>query len=117
VKRESVEVVREMAWARPQYAREAVDWAGNVLIQKSSGLEDLDHALEIINNWRSSHAYPLNTFQATLRYKSKRACTSSLVAQRIKRLSSINLKLGRFNWLKLSEMQDEVYPIVKPLFA
>lgn len=67
---------------------------------------ELDHALVIINNWRSSHAYPLNTFQATLRYKSDHIYKKSLVAQRIKRLSSINEKLRRFRWLKLSEMQD-----------
>jgi ppGpp synthetase/RelA/SpoT-type nucleotidyltranferase len=101
-----VEVIRAMAWAKPQHSRKDVDWAGDVLIQKSPDLEEFERALEIINNWRSSHAYPLNTFQATLRYKSKRACKNSLVAQRIKRLSSIHLKLHRFDWLKLSEMQD-----------
>ena len=41
-----------------------------------------------------------------LRHKARRVDKNSLVAQRIKRLSSINLKLRRFDWLSLSEMQD-----------
>ena len=61
---------------------------------------------EIINNWRSSHAYPLNTFQMTLRDRARRVDKEMIVAQRIKRLSSIEDKLRRYEWLKLSEMQD-----------
>ena len=53
------------------------------------------------------HTYPLNTFQATLRYKAEKVHPKRLVAQRIKRLSSIRSKLRRFSpWLKLSDMQD-----------
>src|SRR5207249_3848889 len=63
-------------------------------------------ALTVINNWRSSHSFPLNTFQVSLRHHVKEIDPRGLVAQRIKRLSSIHTKLRRFSWLKLSEMQD-----------
>ena len=66
----------------------------------------LDQALTVINNWRSSHAFPLNTLQMNLRGKAEQADPEYLVAQRIKRLSSIEGKLRRLNGLKLSKMQD-----------
>jgi hypothetical protein len=67
---------------------------------------DLSQALEIINNWRSSHSFPLNTFQVTLRRKAQEADPRPLIAQRIKRLSSIAYKLHRFPGIRLSRMQD-----------
>jgi hypothetical protein len=76
------------------------------LIGSGRSLAEFDQALRIINNWRSSHSYPLNTFQMWLRKNARRVDQQSLVVQRIKRLSSIELKLRRFGWLKLSEMQD-----------
>ena len=62
--------------------------------------------LTIVYNWRSSHAFPLNTMQMNLREKSKQIDPRSMVAQRIKRRSSIESKLRRFDWLSLSKMQD-----------
>jgi hypothetical protein len=101
-----------VAWAIPQSSRAEVDTAGDVLIDDSlpsDALERvaaLDSALAVINNWRSSHSFPLNTLQMYLRGQAKKVDSRCLVAQRIKRLSSIELKLRRFSWLKLSEMQD-----------
>jgi hypothetical protein len=48
----------------------------------------------------------LNTLQVGLRRLSKQIDPGSLVAQRIKRLSSISLKLRRFPGMRLSQMQD-----------
>ena len=95
-----------MAWTAPEFSRAQVDAAGAVLLDADPLSPEFDGALDVINNWRSSHAYPLNTFQATLRYKAKQVSAERLVAQRIKRLSSIFHKLKRFSWLRLSEMQD-----------
>jgi hypothetical protein len=67
---------------------------------------DYYKSLAVINNWRSSHAYPLNTFQVNLRATARRHDPDSLVAQRIKRLSSIAHKLDRLRSMKLSQMQD-----------
>lgn len=62
--------------------------------------------LPIINNWRSSHGFPLNTFRVNLQRVARRIDDESLVAQRIKRLSSISKKLQRFPKMKFSQMQD-----------
>ena len=99
-----------MGWAIPKFENDDVDAAGDLLVACTGGAlvsePDRDHAFSVINNWRSSHSFPLNTFQMLLRKKAQSVYWKSLVAQRIKRLSSIDLKLCRFPWLKLSEMQD-----------
>jgi hypothetical protein len=98
-----------MKWEIPKYNKAKVNWAGDILIKPYDGPEDLDDLMEaftIIGNWRSSHHFPLNTFQTNIRYKAKEIDSKSLVAQRIKRLSSIRLKLERFPHMKLSQMQD-----------
>lgn len=96
-----------MQWAIPQYSREQVDAAGQSLAERpfDSSLS-MTEAYAIVSNWRSSHAFPLNTMQVYLRRKSRNIDSNSLVAQRVKRLSSIVSKLRRFGWLKFSEMQD-----------
>lgn len=63
-------------------------------------------ALTVINNWRSAHSYPLNTFQMTLRRKGRKLERGVIVAQRIKRLESIHAKLARQPSMRMSQMQD-----------
>jgi hypothetical protein len=74
-------------WVVPQYSKNQVDIAGRTLINPAASDEAQEHALTVVNNWRASHNYPLNTFQATLRWKAKSVYPSALVAQRIKRLT------------------------------
>jgi hypothetical protein len=62
--------------------------------------------LTVINNWRSSHSFPLRGFGVTLRYRARVADPDAIIAQRLKRLSSIEAKLKRFPEMKLSQMQD-----------
>ena len=95
-----------MAWANPQFSRSQVDTAGETLVGHNVSSEAFEIALTVINNWRSSHSFPLNTFQVGLRQKAKQVDRGYLIAQRIKRLSSIDLKLRRFKSMKLSQIQD-----------
>ena len=84
-----------------------MNWAGGTLIDPTASPSDSATALEIVNNWRSSHSFPLNTFQVTLRKKSREAdARNPLIAQRIKRRSSIEAKLRRYSGMELSRMQD-----------
>lgn len=98
--------VSPMAWTTPLYSPDEIDAAGEVLIAELASPEDRERALAITNNWRSSHAFPLNTFQLTLRRVVRRFDADPTVAQRTKRLPSIVTKLQRLSWLSLSEMQD-----------
>lgn len=65
----------------------------------------MEHALEVMNNFRVCHAYPINTFQATLRTKLNKLKLPYLVSQRLKRAPSIIGKLTREK-SRLSKMQD-----------
>lgn len=64
------------------------------------------NALEAVNTWRSSHGYPINTFQATLRLKLKKVDKKAIVAQRLKRMASIIEKMKRYDNMQLGRMQD-----------
>jgi len=67
-----------------------VNRAGRLLAQ-GGGADPLviGHALDAVNDWRSSHSFPLNTFQMTLRTRSASVCNQPIVAQRLKRTPSI----------------------------
>lgn len=95
-----------MSYASPAYARETFNAAGNALIGNDTQGLGIDQALGIINNWRSSHAFPLNALHVTLRGRAKKVDANVLTAQRLKRLSSIEAKLRRFPDMKLTQMQD-----------
>lgn len=95
---------------RPKVSKKVIDKAG--LIISSVGYYDsyddeFQDALELVNKYRASHAYPLNTFNANLRRKIKHKYNDTVVvAQRLKRMSSIIDKLNRFPEMQLSRMQD-----------
>ncbi len=104
----------EMAWAVPRYTKRKVNWAGATLIaplpDNNDALDqhwdDYFEAMEITNNWRSSHSFPLNTFHVGLKRRAAAIDRGAITAQRIKRFSSIEHKLMRFNTMTLSQMQD-----------
>lgn len=104
-----------MAWAEPAYEKEHVNRAGRMLVRSmhddivrwdGATWGEYWRAIEIINNWRGSHGYPLNTFQMNLRGVVRRFETEPLIAERIKRLYSIGHKLERFPSMKLTQVQD-----------
>ncbi len=97
-----------MAWAEIEFKPEEVNAAGRKLAAMNFPVDTSDgvEALSIINNWRASHAYPLNTFQVTLRRKAKKIEKEIIVAQRIKRLESIHRKLSDKKSMRMTQMQD-----------
>ena len=96
-----------MGWATRSNSDEEINAAGRALISRRSQPDEVDSAIGVINNWRSAHAFPLNTMQMRLRDKASEVDRRSpLVAQRIKRLSAIDSKLRRLRNVQLSQMQD-----------
>jgi len=95
-----------MEYVQPRFSRQVVNRAGSVLVSENIFHEDWEWANEVLANWRASHGYPINTFQATLRGKLKDIDAGALVAQRLKRTPSIILKLKRFPSMNLAQMQD-----------
>ncbi|MEX3614287.1 MAG: RelA/SpoT domain-containing protein [Burkholderia gladioli] len=95
-----------MAWARPEYSRGAVDRAGKIVAGQAFDLYGDTDAIEIVDNWRASHSFPLNAFQIDLRRQAKRVNSDAIVAQRLKRVPSIIHKISRYPSMSLSRMQD-----------
>jgi hypothetical protein len=86
-----------MEWAVLRYSKKTVIRAGQALLNPDPITdEDWDQLWDIISNWRASHNFPLNTFQNGLRKRARKIDKNCIVAQRIKRLVSIALKLQRF---------------------
>ena len=100
------------AWVKPEYSREEINRAGKKILEFRDGaVEDMswhefNDALGVINNWRSSHGYPLFCLRVNLARVAKKIDPNALIAQRVKRLISISVKLERFPTMKLSQMQD-----------
>jgi hypothetical protein len=94
-------------WQYPDHDRRTVNTAGAILISPDGhAVAEQEHALIVINNWRSSHGFPLNTLKMGLLSKAQSISGRPLVAQRLKRLSSIAAKLQRYPSMRLSQMQD-----------
>lgn len=103
--KQSNSIIPRPQWTVPLYSKKQIDKAGKIISDSNSTDEEKKQALEIINNWRSSHAYPLQIIAKNLRDNNKQA----LVVQRLKRLDSIVGKLKRNNnqeRMSLYKMQD-----------
>ena len=101
-----------MKFVKPEgHSRKKVDWAGNVLINRTSSEEDKNKAIEILDNWRASHRYPMHILKKRLKNVSEEMDKDAFTVQRLKRLPSIINKLQRVYQgykptMKLSQMQD-----------
>ncbi|WP_220376884.1 RelA/SpoT domain-containing protein [Cupriavidus taiwanensis] len=74
----------------------------------------------MIDQWRAAHGAALNTFQAILRNRTRG--TDVVVAQRLKRKSTIFDKLQRLSGMELSRMDDVagcrlIFPTVDELYS
>lgn len=101
----SAEEEAPMAWASPKVSKTLVDAAGREFAVRNFPMKN-DTVLQTINNWRSSHGFPLNTFQIELRRTAKRIDPDADVVQRIKRLEAIHNKLRLGSGMRLTQMQD-----------
>lgn len=102
-----------MAWTRPSYSRDEVLAVGETFRRLENGgqpltLEEYHAAMQVLNNWRAAHNYPLNALHMNLRNHARRATVSSepLTVQRIKRLQAILHKLRTNRRVNLVNMQD-----------
>ena len=93
-----------MEWKKVENSRNQIKKAGKCLAKGTSDIFEERKALDILDNWRAAHAYPLQVIASNLRRKAKGK--DFLVVQRLKRLDSIVAKLKRKPWLSLYDMQD-----------
>lgn len=100
-----------MVWEKLRYNKLEINWAGKILVSEKSSEEEKNKAIDILDNWRAVHSYPMHVFQMRLRDKAKKIDKSSLIAQRLKRVPAIIYKLqrryhGNNPSMKLYQMQD-----------
>lgn len=95
-----------MAWANRQYSKGQIDRAGEALIRLAKDDTTRDQAIAVVDNWRSCHAYPLQVIKMNLFRRARKIDHTALIAQRLKRRPSIELKLHDNPSMKLSQMQD-----------
>ncbi|GBF44636.1 RelA/SpoT domain protein [Leptospira ellinghausenii] len=95
-----------MTWTSSKYSKNQIDKAGEYLKKGLFISPDYEESLEILNNFRTCHGYPINTFNATLRGKLNELNKEYFVSQRLKRIPSIISKLNRISGMRLSRMQD-----------
>ena len=97
-----IDNIHPAKWETPKFSKKQIDRAGKIIVSPDSTILQEMEALEVLNNWRSSHAYPLQVIASNLRRKNPNA----IVVQRLKRLDSITGKLKRFPEMSLYRMQD-----------
>ena len=107
VSKELENMKQKRIWAIPEYSKAKINNAGKIIAEtasKNTAKNTLEYkqALEILNNWRSAHAYPLNVITNNLRRNNPNA----IVVQRLKRLDSIIGKIERYPTMSLYRMQD-----------
>jgi len=101
-----------MDWIKPkEYSKEEINRAGDILANSASSTEQVGRALEVLDNWRAIHSYPMHVFKIRLKNKALAVDPNSLTVQRLKRVPAIIKKLQRkYNGspptMKLSQMQD-----------
>jgi len=88
-----------------RYTNGEIDRAGKALVEHGEGSKEYLEGLEVVNNWRASHQYPMNTFVSTL-HKRTSKYKKPIIAQRLKRLPTIIKKVQRYPDMRLSRMQD-----------
>ena len=98
----------------PEYSRKQVSKAGNRISAGNGTVDDY----VILENWRASHAWVINTFQVNLRRRSRG--TSIVVGTRLKRRPTILNKLQRYPNMQLGRMHDiagcrVIFPTMKDL--
>jgi len=97
-----------LPWIELEYSKKAVRRSGDYLISDDFDI-DIDKFLEsyeVLENWRSSHAYPIQSMLGYFRKKAFEVEPKSIVARRLKRTPSVLSKLKRESGMKLDRMED-----------
>ena len=86
-------MVMTMAYREPPESKSAVKRAGKAVSEGTAKDDDFD----LIDQWRASHGYVINTFQIWIKRKIQKQKFNVEFAQRLKRRNTVFDKLGRRN--------------------
>ena len=90
------------------FSKSRIDKAGDYLKESKVPDHVIKENLTVLSNWRAYHALPLEAFAQVLKNRAKKVSKNSslIAAQRLKRTSSVILKLKTHPTMRLSTMQD-----------
>lgn len=92
-------------WKKVEFQKAQINYAGKHINDIDLNEEQRLECLQIIDNWRAAHAFPMNTFAIQLKHLTQNI-KNAIVVQRLKRLDTIVDKLKRFPSMELYRMQD-----------
>jgi hypothetical protein len=96
-----------LAETTKRYTNGEIDRAGKILSSLSVAAKGQEsHAMEVMDNWRLSHAHPMDVARKTLEARAKTISHNPTFGTRLKTESSIRAKLKREGKMQLSSMQD-----------
>jgi putative GTP pyrophosphokinase len=92
----------------PKLSKTSIRKAEKILIHGDNNVSKLEQAMTVLTEWRACHVYPINTFEKTLQRKQVKGILGkqAIVAQRLKRSSTIIDKLRELRNVGLLNMQD-----------
>lgn len=97
--------IKQPRWKKVEYSRNQIIKSGKIVKNDNATREEIENAIQIIDNWRASHAFPLHIIYMHLRRMAEKNA-DIIVAERLKRLDSIVNKLKREPTMSLWSMQD-----------
>lgn len=97
-----------MNYVESKYTRSKIEKAGKVIAEYYEGSNEFEEFIPVVDNWRASHAYPLDVIADLVNDEVKQFDEQNRinVVKRIKRLDSIVGKLRRSKNSGLYRMQD-----------
>jgi hypothetical protein len=95
-----------LSWVELKYSKKVVRRSGDYLISDDPDMDKFLEAFNVLENWRSSHAYPLQSMLGYYRKKAFEVDSNAVVVKRLKRTPSILAKLRREDGMKLDRMED-----------
>lgn len=89
-----------------QHSKGVVRRAGECLAGEMHDFDKFIEAYVVLDNWRVSHAYPIQSMLGYFRNKAFEVDDKAIVARRLKRTPSVIEKLKRESGMKLDRMED-----------
>lgn len=96
--------INQQKWKKVEYSKKQIIKAGETIVKQTIDPKERLKAIQIIDNWRAAHAYPMHVMYMHLRQMA--GSKNIIVAERLKRLDSIIAKLQRENEMSLWRVQD-----------
>ena len=100
-----MEKIGQPRWKSVEYSTSQIKKAGSIIRSADEKSENWSNAIDVTDNWRASHAYPMHIIYTHLRAMANNR-EDIIVAERLKRLNSIIQKLSREPSMNLWTMQD-----------